>query len=167
MRYKHGSCERCLPLGESGEYDLYYCTEGGIWGRPLLVLRYGDKESEYKCGFRLTDPHYYAAYKLAVEKGYISSDGEDTAFAVDRLGGKHFERLYLKNMWEVVCQVDDDGHLTVVIRNEDGSQVVPMDVDISVTDEEWSERFTTHQIEEDYRKELEASEAYPDTAGED
>lgn len=54
--------------------------------------------------------------------------------------------------WNIDASVDDDGHLTVFINHDDGTQVNACDADIASNDTEWAERFTTEGIEEEYRK---------------
>ncbi|MFA7219025.1 MAG: hypothetical protein WC119_00670 [Synergistaceae bacterium] len=49
--------------------------------------------------------------------------------------------------WNVELGVDDDGHLTVILDHEDKSKVIALDADISLNDEEWTERFSTECIE--------------------
>lgn len=57
------------------------------------------------------------------------------------------------NAWEIIANDDDDGHLTLAIRHQDGTRVLRCEVDTSVNDEEWSDRFTTKRIEyEQYTK---------------
>lgn len=62
-RYTH-DCDDCKPLGEFGEYDLYYCAKG----HPTVIARYGDDGSEYLSGMsfvgkvdELTEAHRRAA----------------------------------------------------------------------------------------------------------
>lgn len=55
----------------------------------------------------------------------------------------------LKNgEWIVSTSVDDDGHLTLWINHNDGTEIHALGID--TYDEEWCERFTTDKIEEDY-----------------
>lgn len=57
--------------------------------------------------------------------------------------------MYIKG-WVVTAKVDDDGHLNVFIKHEDGSEVVSCDCDIQIDDEEWANRFATKNIEQNY-----------------
>lgn len=43
-------------------------------------------------------------------------------------------------------------YLTVVLKHDDGSEIIPCEADIG-EDSEWAERFTTKQIEDTYKKE--------------
>lgn len=49
--------------------------------------------------------------------------------------------------WRIDLSVDEDNHLTVGINNSDDSPVHALDADISRNGKEWSERFTTKEIE--------------------
>ncbi len=46
MKYQH-DCDKCTPLGEYEEYDLYHCEQGGL---PTVVARYGDDGPDYISG---------------------------------------------------------------------------------------------------------------------
>jgi len=46
-RYEH-TCSCCAYLGHEGEYDLYFCAQGGRL--PTIVARYGDGASHYASG---------------------------------------------------------------------------------------------------------------------
>jgi hypothetical protein len=48
--------------------------------------------------------------------------------------------------WKVDLFVDVDGHLSVYVSNNDGTEVQSCNADIG-GDNEWAERFTTQQIE--------------------
>jgi hypothetical protein len=69
------------------------------------------------------------------------------------LHGKVKEVVKLVAGWEVEMCVDEDGHLSVYIKNEysGGNKPVGMDVEIG-SETEWAERFTTELIEDDYNK---------------
>ena len=53
----------------------------------------------------------------------------------------------------IEAQDDDDGHLTVALSHQDGTQVVCCQADIAANETEWSDRFTTEGIEGKYAKE--------------
>jgi hypothetical protein len=57
--------------------------------------------------------------------------------------------------WIVKLVKDEDGHLAVFLKHEDGSEIIDCDADIcSFNGEteivEWGQRFTTAKIEKDY-----------------
>jgi len=72
MRYKH-DCEKCKPLGQFLEDDLYYCDQGG---RPTVIARYGDDGPDYVSGMRLTNMDYrlHVALEMAKAVGLIKED---------------------------------------------------------------------------------------------
>ncbi len=74
-RYKH-YCENCTYLGVSADYDLYFCTQGGMPGMETVVARYGDKGADYTSGicFAAVNPHIYRAVELAVQCGKLKAD---------------------------------------------------------------------------------------------
>ena len=47
MRYIH-DCDECIPIGQYGDSDLYFCTEGGAG--KTVIARYGDEGPEYTSG---------------------------------------------------------------------------------------------------------------------
>lgn len=71
-RYEH-DCERCKPLGEFGEYDLYFC-ETDLEKRPTVIARYGDGGHEYTSGLMFADfdPAIKEAKRRAVNSGFIA-----------------------------------------------------------------------------------------------
>ena len=58
------------------------------------------------------------------------------------------------NDWIIDLKVDDDGHLTLGIENEDESKVIAVEEDLASNDTEWVDRFTTEKIEAAYAEEL-------------
>ena len=72
MRHPH-DCEKCSPLGQYNDYDLYYCDQGG-W--PTVIARYGI-DGEYRSGLEFgktgVDPILSLAYKMAVMNGHIAA----------------------------------------------------------------------------------------------
>lgn len=46
--------------------------------------------------------------------------------------------------------IDNDGHLTFIVRGKDGSKVVETENEVGCTDNEIGYRFTTEKIEADY-----------------
>jgi hypothetical protein len=72
MRHPH-DCEKCSPLGQYNDYDLYYCDQSG---RPTVIARYGI-DGEYRCGLEFgktgIDPVLSLAYKMAVMNGHIAA----------------------------------------------------------------------------------------------
>jgi hypothetical protein len=74
-RYVH-DCKSCVFLGCFGEYDLYYCPQGGKI--PTVVARYGDKPPQYSSGLYgdCALPCLAEARKRAVEKGLIECTEE-------------------------------------------------------------------------------------------
>lgn len=46
-------CTACTPLGQYGEFDLYYCQQGIGW--PTVIARYGHEGSEYRSGLGFSD----------------------------------------------------------------------------------------------------------------
>ena len=71
MRYAH-DCAECIPLGQMGDHDLYFCSQG----RPTVIARYGDDGPEYRSGicFTYIDPELARAYALAVDRGLLAND---------------------------------------------------------------------------------------------
>lgn len=64
MRFTH-DCDKCIPLGQQGLYDLYYHPSNQIF-----IARYGNEGPDYKSGIALVgiDPELTKAYDLAVEQ---------------------------------------------------------------------------------------------------
>lgn len=56
--------------------------------------------------------------------------------------------------WWIEANEDEDGHLNIRINHSDNSGVIQFEEDISTNDTEWSDRFTTTNIEKDYQKTL-------------
>lgn len=55
--------------------------------------------------------------------------------------------------WQVLLLTDEDGHLAVHIKHNDGSKVIAADADIGDEDE-WAERFSTEFIEKEHADSL-------------
>jgi len=62
-------------------------------------------------------------------------------------------RIIQVGTWKVGMCIDVDKMLTVWINNDDKSEVHIIGDDISVNDQEWSDRFSTKKIEQDYLNE--------------
>lgn len=71
MRYDH-DCTNCKPLGEFGDYDLYFCPLGG-GVNPTLIARYGSEGGSYKSGIAFVgyDVAITEGYKRAVKEGFL------------------------------------------------------------------------------------------------
>jgi len=54
----------------------------------------------------------------------------------------------------IKANTDSDGHLVMTVDHQDGSKVSELNMDLSGSDEQWSERFTTEKIEAVYLKSL-------------
>jgi hypothetical protein len=54
--------------------------------------------------------------------------------------------------WKVDIHVDDDNHITIVVKNSDGTKVHDVGEDLATNDEEWVARFTTESIEKEYNE---------------
>lgn len=76
MRFKH-DCEKCKPLGEFGDADLYYCDAQAIGG-ATVIARYSDDGDDYQSGMVFADtiPALGEAKKRAIEAGYMMPNGE-------------------------------------------------------------------------------------------
>jgi hypothetical protein len=70
-RHEH-DCSKCKPLGEFGEFDLYYC-ETDLFKNPTVIARFGS-DGDYTAGLNLADrvPELAEARKRAIEAGYMS-----------------------------------------------------------------------------------------------
>jgi hypothetical protein len=76
-RYQH-DCDLCTPLGENGEFDLYFCPQGDL--PDTLIARFGDAGAAYMSGLdtaiyqekmgRTTEP-LVLALRAARERGLI------------------------------------------------------------------------------------------------
>ena len=70
MRYKH-DCDKCKPLGEYGEADLYFCDQGGLG--ITVIARYSGNGPDYVSGLSAA-PHIKdlaEAKKRAVAEGLL------------------------------------------------------------------------------------------------
>lgn len=70
-RYTH-DCVDCEFLGEWKEYDLYFCTQGGV--RATVIGRYGNEGPDYSSGLFCADermPELAEAKKRAQERGLL------------------------------------------------------------------------------------------------
>lgn len=54
MRHEH-DCDKCHPLGEFKEFDLYFCEQAPGFGHTVIA-RYG-KEGDYFSGLASSDLH--------------------------------------------------------------------------------------------------------------
>lgn len=68
MRYKH-DCDKCKPLGQFDEYDLYFCNQGGRIS--TVIARDGDEESDYISGLHVNLFQLKIAQAMAIELGYM------------------------------------------------------------------------------------------------
>jgi len=68
VKYKHNA-RCCKPLGEFGDFDLYFCKQGGI-----VIARFGDDPWECKSGidFADVDKELGEAKRRAIAAGYLS-----------------------------------------------------------------------------------------------
>ena len=78
MRYQH-DCEKCKPLGEFGDADLYYC-DAQAFGGATVIARYSDDGADYSSGMELAkfNPDLMEAKKRAIKLGYIKEDGTES-----------------------------------------------------------------------------------------
>ena len=76
MRYQH-DCEKCKPLGEFGEADLYYCDAQAIGG-ATVIARHSDEGGDYQSGLVFADkiPALGEAKKRAIDAGYMTPNQE-------------------------------------------------------------------------------------------
>jgi hypothetical protein len=56
--------------------------------------------------------------------------------------------------WVIEAHVDDDGHLLVVLNHADGSKISDVGEDLAHNDSEYAARYTTEQIEDEYKATL-------------
>ena len=69
MRYKH-DCVYCKPLGQTTDYDFYYCERGPT----TVIARFGDKGEHYYSGIEMEAlPEMLIATLMADKAGYIKS----------------------------------------------------------------------------------------------
>ena len=66
--YEH-DCDQCVPLGEHGDRDLYWCNQGGPL--PTVLARFGDRPEDYTSGMALAqvDTHLAEAKRRAEDRG--------------------------------------------------------------------------------------------------
>ncbi len=76
MRFQH-DCEKCKPLGEFGDADLYYCDVQSIGG-ATVIARYSDDGGDYQSGMVFADkiPALGEAKKRAIESGYMTPNAK-------------------------------------------------------------------------------------------
>ncbi len=69
MRFKH-DCDKCIPLGQQGLYDLYYHPS---FSTQTVIARYGNEGPDYKSGIALVgiDPELTEAFGLALDQNLI------------------------------------------------------------------------------------------------
>lgn len=72
-QYQH-DCDECTFLGQYGNYDLYFCTQGGGYRSPTVIARYGNDGPEYTSGmiFAGSDP-LKEALQRANEAGLVET----------------------------------------------------------------------------------------------
>ena len=72
MRFQH-DCEKCKPLGEFGDADLYYCDAHAIGG-ATVIARYSNDGGDYQSWMVFADkiPALGEAEKRAIEAGYMT-----------------------------------------------------------------------------------------------
>lgn len=70
-RYTH-DCSKCKPLGEFGEYDLYYC-ETDLEKHPTVIARFGNEGKDYTSGLVFADyvPAIAEAKRRAIKHGLL------------------------------------------------------------------------------------------------
>ena len=70
MRFQH-DCDKCHPLGEFGDADLYYCDQN--IGGPTVIARYSNEGGDYQSGLVFADkiPALREAKRRAVEAGLL------------------------------------------------------------------------------------------------
>ena len=68
VRHTH-DCDKCYPLGELGEYDLYFCEQGGTL--PTVIARYSSNGPDYMSGLPSLLPPLQEAEKRARIVGLI------------------------------------------------------------------------------------------------
>ena len=71
MRYEH-DCEKCKPLGEFQEFDLYFCEQA--LGGKTVIARSGP-EGEYVSGMSFADsmPELGEAKRRAIAAGLLTA----------------------------------------------------------------------------------------------
>lgn len=76
MRFQH-DCEKCKPLGEFEDADLYYC-EVQLIGGQTVIARYSDDGADYQSGLIFADniPALGEARNRAIAAGYMPSNAE-------------------------------------------------------------------------------------------
>ena len=67
MRHEH-DCTCCNPLGQVGEYDLYFCMQGG--DNPTVIARYG-RDGDYMSGINTGNEILQIAQHIARVNGLI------------------------------------------------------------------------------------------------
>lgn len=80
MRYQH-HCKHCVPLGEHGNADLYFCNYGTPFGNsPTVIAQYSDDDSDCVCGlsFIVDIPDLAEAAMRANRAGLLELPGDRT-----------------------------------------------------------------------------------------
>lgn len=72
MRFQH-DCEKCKPLGEFGDADLYYCDSQAVGG-ATVIARYSSEGGDYQSGLVFADkiPALGEARNRAIAAGYMT-----------------------------------------------------------------------------------------------
>jgi hypothetical protein len=65
MTYFNHDCDKCTPLGQYNDHDLYHCEQGGM---PTIIARFSDEPADYKSGlvFKDVDPELQEAARRAI-----------------------------------------------------------------------------------------------------
>lgn len=74
MRFQH-DCGHCVPLGEHGEADLYYCAQGD----PTVIARYSSEGGDYSSGMSIPLPDLLEAKARAIKAGLYAEATLKTA----------------------------------------------------------------------------------------
>lgn len=73
MRFQH-DCDKCKPLGEFKDADLYYCDQQ--IGGPTVIARYSSDGGDYASGLCFADghPELSEAKRRAIEAGLLTAN---------------------------------------------------------------------------------------------
>lgn len=71
MRYQH-NCDKCKPLGEHGDADLYFCDQGDLG--MTVIARYSSDGADYTSGLCAAPfvPDLGEAKKRAIAVGLLT-----------------------------------------------------------------------------------------------
>ena len=75
MRYAH-DCDDCIPLGQFGSADLYYCDQQGLG--PTVIARHSSTPSDYSSGLWFAEDNLELreAKARAIKAGLLPSGKE-------------------------------------------------------------------------------------------